>query len=443
MKNILKIALLSGCVLTALLSEAKVFRVVDYGVSTDSTIVQTAKLQSVIDIAEAEGGGEVVLTKGTYLSGALFFKPGTSLVLQDGAVLKGSDNIEDYPLIPSRMEGRSIYYHAALVNAYHVDGFKVSGTGTINGNGYKFWVQFWNHVEKARVENRAWTNLEVRRPRLVFLWGCDNVVLSGVRLINSAFWTTHLYQCQDVLIENCEVYAPAEPVRAPSSDAIDLDGCRRVTVRGCYLNCDDDGVCMKGGKGVFAHKSMENGMVEDILVENCTFGPNLHGTITLGSECFHAKNIVLRNCKLENECSLLRLKMRPDTYQTYENIMIENVTGKCGTLIEMLPWKQFFTLEGTNEHPIGVVKNVTMKNINVSCDNLGAIAGNKDDSVTDFRMENITVKAASDVFHCNYPTVKLINVKVNGHAPVIVTADEDDKDKLNYDLRDLDKANEK
>ncbi len=443
MKNILKIALLSGCVSTALLSEAKEFRVVDYGVSTDSTIVQTAKLQSVIDIAEAEGGGEVVLTKGTYLSGALFFKPGTSLVLQDGAVLKGSDNIEDYPLIPSRMEGRSIYYHAALVNAYHVDGFKISGTGTINGNGYKFWVQFWNHVEKARVENRAWTNLEVRRPRLVFLWGCDNVVLSGVRLINSAFWTTHLYQCQDVLIENCEVYAPAEPVRAPSSDAIDLDGCRRVTVRGCYLNCDDDGVCMKGGKGVFAHKSMENGMVEDILVENCTFGPNLHGIITLGSECFHAKNIVLRNCKLENECSLLRLKMRPDTYQTYENITIENVTGKCGTLIEMLPWKQFFTLEGTNEHPIGVVKNVTMKNINVSCDNLGAIAGNKDDSVTDFRMENITVKAASDVFHCNYPTVKLINVKVNGHAPVIVTADEDDKDKLNYDLRDLDKANEK
>lgn len=443
MKNILKIALLSGCVSTALLSEAKEFRVVDYGVSTDSTIVQTAKLQSVIDIAEAEGGGEVVLTKGTYLSGALFFKPGTSLVLQDGAVLKGSDNIEDYPLIPSRMEGRSIYYHAALVNAYHVDGFKISGTGTINGNGYKFWVQFWNHVEKARVENRAWTNLEVRRPRLVFLWGCDNVVLSGVRLINSAFWTTHLYQCQDVLIENCEVYAPTEPVRAPSSDAIDLDGCRRVTVRGCYLNCDDDGVCMKGGKGVFAHKSMENGMVEDILVENCTFGPNLHGTITLGSECFHAKNIVLRNCKLENECSLLRLKMRPDTYQTYENITIENVTGKCGTLIEMLPWKQFFTLEGTNEHPIGVVKNVNMKNINVSCDNLGAIAGNKDDSVTDFRMENITVKAASDVFHCNYPTVKLINVKVNGHAPVIVTADEDDKDKLNYDLRDLDKANEK
>lgn len=443
MKHILKIALLPVSLSMTLALSAKEYRVTDYNVSTDSTQIQTAQLQRVIDLAEAEGGGTIVLPKGTYLSGALFFKPGTSLEIQEGAVLKGSDNIADYPLMPSRMEGRSIYYHPALVNAYHVDGFEIKGPGTINGNGYKFWVQFWDHVAKAREDNRAWTNLEVKRPRLVFLWGCDNVKITGVKLINSAFWTTHLYLCNDVLIENCEVYAPAEPVRAPSSDAIDLDGCRRVTVRGCYLNCDDDGVCMKGGKGVFAHKSVENGMVEDILVENCTFGPNLHGTITLGSECFHAKNITLRNCTLENECSLLRLKMRPDTYQIYENIMVENVKGKCGTLIEMLPWKQFFTLEGTNEHPVGVVKNVTMRNIDVSCDNLGAIAGNKDDKVENFRMENLKIKAKSDIFHCNYPTVKLVDVEVNGHAPVIVTADDEDKDKLNYDLRDLDKANEK
>lgn len=443
MKNLLKISSL-GCILTmATMASAKDYVITDYQVSSDSTKVQTAQIQRVIDIAESDGGGNVVIPKGTFLSGALFFKPGTTLEIREGGMLKGSDNIADYPLMPSRMEGRSIYYHPALVNAYYVDGFQIKGPGTINGNGYNLWVQFWDYVEKARNENRAWTNLEVRRPRLVFLWGCDNVKLSGVHLINSAFWTTHLYLCQNVLIENCEVYAPAEPVRAPSSDAIDLDGCKKVTVRGCYLNCDDDGVCMKGGKGVFAHLSPENGSVEDILVEDCTFGPNLHGTITLGSECFHAKNITLRNCKLENECSLLRLKMRPDTYQTYENITIENVTGTCGTIIEMLPWKQFFTLEGTNEHPVGVVKNVLMKNINVSCEGLGAIAGNNDDTVENFIMENLTLKAKSDLFHCNYPNVKLLNVTVNGRVPKIVVANEDDKDKLNYDLKDLDKANEK
>ncbi|MDE7148422.1 MAG: exopolygalacturonase, partial [Duncaniella sp.] len=388
-------------------------------------------------------GGEIIVPSGTFLSGALFFKPGTTLRLEEGAVIKGSDNIEDYPLIPSRMEGRSIYYHAALINAYHVDGFEINGPGTINGNGYKFWVQFWDNVERAREEHRSWTNLEVRRPRLVFLWGCDNARLIGVRMINSAFWTSHFYRCNDLIVENCEVQAPREPVRAPSSDAIDLDGCHRVIVRGCYLNCDDDGVCLKGGKGVFAHKSYENDSVTDVLVEGCVFGPNLHGTLTLGSECVHADNVVLRNCRLDNDCSLLRLKMRPDTYQVYENIRIENVTGRCGSVVEVLPWKQFFTLEGTDEKPVGLIRNILIKNVDLKCNSLGVIAANTDDKVENFEFENVAVKAGSDIFRCNYPDVKLKNVTVNGKQPVIMTADEEMKDKLNFDAVDLDKNNEK
>lgn len=419
------------------------FKLTDHGVVNDSTVVQTVAIQRVIDKAEAMGGGEIIVPSGTFLSGALFFKPGTTLRLEEGAVIKGSDNIEDYPLIPSRMEGRSIYYHAALINAYHVDGFEINGPGTINGNGYKFWVQFWDNVERAREENRSWTNLEVRRPRLVFLWGCDNARLSGVRMINSAFWTSHFYLCNDLIVENCEVQAPREPVRAPSSDAIDLDGCHRVIVRGCYLNCDDDGVCLKGGKGVFAHKSHENDSVTDVLVEGCVFGTNLHGTLTLGSECVHANNVVLRNCRLDNDCSLLRLKMRPDTYQVYENIRIENVTGRCGSVVEVLPWKQFFSLEGTDEKPVGLIRNISIKNIDLKCNGLGVIAANPDDKVENFEFENVAVKAESDIFRCNYPDVKLKNVTVNGKRPVIMTADEEMKDKLNFDAVDLDKNNEK
>lgn len=419
------------------------FKLTDHGVANDSTVVQTAAIQRVIDKAETMGGGEIIVPPGTFLSGALFFKPGTTLRLEEGAVIKGSDNIEDYPLIPSRMEGRSIYYHAALINAYHVDGFEINGPGTINGNGYKFWVQFWDNVERAREENRSWTNLEVRRPRLVFLWGCDNARLSGVRMINSAFWTSHFYLCNDLIVENCEVQAPREPVRAPSSDAIDLDGCHRVIVRGCYLNCDDDGVCLKGGKGVFAHKSHENDSVTDVLVEGCVFGTNLHGTLTLGSECVHANNVVLRNCRLDNDCSLLRLKMRPDTYQVYENIRIENVTGRCGSVVEVLPWKQFFSLEGTDEKPVGLIRNISIKNIDLKCNGLGVIAANPDDKVENFEFENVAVKAESDIFRCNYPDVKLKNVTVNGKRPVIMTADEEMKDKLNFDAVDLDKNNEK
>jgi len=417
MNGLFKPILLSAAALAVCVQmNAKDYVITDYGVVNDSTVLQTAKIQAIIDMAESEGGGKIVVPAGTYLTGGLFFKPGTTLHLDDGSCIKGSDEIINYPLIPSRMEGRSIYYHAALINAYFVDGFEITGSGIINGNGAKYWDEFWAlRAERAKV-GKSCTNLEVRRPRLVFLWGCDGVKLSGVKLRNSAFWTTHLYQCNNILIENCNIYAPTKPVKAPSSDAIDLDVCRNVVVRGCYLDCNDDGVCIKGGKGVYAHKSVENGMVENVLVEDCVFGPNLHGVLTMGSECIHAKNIVLRNCRLETTCALLRMKMRPDTYQTYEDITVSNITGKCGSVIDMKPWSQFFDLEGANEKPKGVVRNILIENVDVKCRFLGTIAGNPDDVVSNVELRNVNVKADRDEFKCVYPDVKLVNVSVNGKA---------------------------
>lgn len=403
-------AIAASCIITAASASAADFKITDFGVVTDSTIVQTAAIQAVIDSAEASGGGRIVIPEGTFLSGGLFFKPGTKLHLEKGAVIKGSDDINDYPLLPSRMEGRSIYYYAALINAYYVDNFEITGPGTVNGNALKFWEEFW----ALRKVKPKCTNLEVHRPRLVFLWGCDNLHIDGPTLCNSAFWTTHLYQCNNVLIENTRIEAPREPVRAPSSDALDLDACRNVTVRNCYLNCDDDGACLKGGKGVFAHISPENGIVENILVENCTFGPNLHGVLTLGSECIHAKNVTVRNCTLQTRCSILRLKMRPDTYQTYENITVKDITGTCSTVIEMRPWKQFFDLEGTDEKPVGTVRNILVENIDVDCKSFGHIAGNPDDTVSDFVIRNVNIRATDPEFVCAYPQIVFDNVTING-----------------------------
>ena len=415
--GIIAMALIAFCCNMA--TQAKDYVITDYGVKNDSTLLQTAAIQQVIDSASTAGGGRIVVPKGTFLTGALFFKPNTKLLLQEGGVIKGSDEIKDYPLLPSRMEGKNIYYYAALINAYYVGGFGIEGPGTVNGNGLNFWKRFWAMYHPAKKTGRKWTNLEVHRPRLVFVWGCDSVTFRGAKFINAGYWTTHFYQCNDLLIENCEMRAPRKPVRAPSTDAIDLDVCKRVHIRGCYLSTDDDGVCIKGGKGPLAHKKAENGIVEDVLVEDCTFGPSLHGTLTMGSEALHARNITLRNCTVDNTCALLRLKMRPDTYQTYENITIENVKGRCGTVMDMKYWSQFFNMEGTKEKPYGIVRNITIKNVDVECVNYFAyLKGNPDDQVSNIMFENVnaTVKnKKSDKYTNSYKNAtELKNVKVDG-----------------------------
>ncbi len=392
---------------------AQNYVVTNYNVINDSTILNTVAIQNLINIVEINGGGTIVFPSGTFLTGALFFKPKTKLLLMDGATIKGSDDINNYPLIPSRMEGRSIYYYAALINAYKVDSFSIDGPGTINGNGHKFWKYFWDYRDSVSKLGRSATNLEVHRPRLIFLWGCNNITIQNAQLKNAGFWTTHLYQCNNVIIKGCKITSPFKPVKAPSTDGIDLDVCNNVTIRNCFISVNDDAICIKGGKGPNAHLLNDNGIVENVLIENCDFGDS-HGTLTLGSECIHAKNITMRNCTMNHNTSILRLKMRPDTYQIYENITIENITGKCGSIIAMAPWKQFFDMNGSDEKPFAIVKNIQFSNIDVQCKTIGTMEGNANDKISKISFSNITAIAETPTLKTNYKKIKLKNFKVNG-----------------------------
>lgn len=388
----------------------KQFTITDFGAVNDSSVVQTSVIQKVIDQASAQGGGVIVIPKGTFMSGALFFKPHTHLYVSEGAVLKGSDNIADYPFIPSRMEGQTLDYYAALVNAYGVDGFTISGKGTIDGNGRKYWEAFW----QRRKENPQCTNLEVSRPRLVFIWNSNDVQVQDVKLHNSGFWTSHYYKCKNVKILDLHIFSPREPVRAPSTDAIDLDICSNVLIKGCYMSVNDDAIALKGGKGPWADTDPNNGENTNIIIENCEFG-FCHSALTCGSEAIHNKNILMRNCHVNEAQRLLWLKMRPDTPQLYEFVTVENVKGQAHSMIYAKPWTQFFDLKGKTEAPLSWCKHITMKNIDLTCDVFFDIDIDQYDRLSDFTFENLDLKAKNEA--CDKSLIdglKLINVKING-----------------------------
>lgn len=388
----------------------KLFKIMDFGAVNDSTILQTAIIQKTIDAASSQGGGVIVIPKGVFLSGALFFKPKTHLYITEGAVLKGSDNIADYPNIPSRIEGQSIDYFSALVNAYGVDGFTISGKGTIDGNGLKYWEAFW----QRRKENPQCTNLEVSRPRLVFIWKCNNVQVQDVKLHNSGFWTSHYYQCNNVKILDLHIASPHEPVKAPSTDAIDLDVCSNVLIKGCYMAVNDDAIALKGGKGPFADTDPNNGENTNIIIEDCEFG-FCHAALTCGSEAIHNKNIMMRNCHVDEAKRLLWLKMRPDTPQKYEYITVEDIKGQASSLIYVKPWTQFFDLKGRKEVPLSYSENITLKNIELDCDVFFDMAISENDRLSNFTFDHLKIKAKNGAYDKALITgLTLSNVMVNG-----------------------------
>ena len=359
----------------------------DYGVEADSTLLQTEAIQRVIDLAASRGGGVVVVPRGTFLSGSLFFRQGTHLHLQDGAVLKGIDAIKYYPLVKTRMEGQTLLYFAALVNADGLDGFTITGNGTINGNGLRFWEEFWIR----RRFNKDCTNLEALRPRLVYMSNCKNVQVQDVRLINSPFWTNHLYRCHHVKYIGCHIYAPTTGVKAPSSDAIDIDYCHDILVSGCYMNVNDDAVVLKGGKGTYADKDPDNGPNYNVVVQRCTFG-TVHACLTLGSESLHDWNIVLRDCTFTDANRVLWLKMRPDTPQHYEYVTVENVSGQCGSFLVVRPWTQFYKMERRDDMPLSQCNNITIRDVSVSCKTFFDVGASDKYRLKDFVFEG-----------CDYP----------------------------------------
>ncbi|OIN59029.1 rhamnogalacturonidase [Arsenicibacter rosenii] len=387
----------------------KQYVITRFGAVGDSTVLQTTVIQKTIDAASQQGGGVVVIPQGTYLSGALFFKPKTHLYLAEGAVLKGSDEIKNYPKIPSRMEGQSLDYFAALVNVYQVDGFTITGKGKIDGNGLRYWEAFW----ARRKENPNCTNLEVSRPRLVFVWKSNNVQMQDVKLHNSGFWTNHFYQCNNVKLLNLHIFSPYQPVKAPSTDAIDLDNCSNVLVSRCYLSVNDDAIALKGGKGPWADLVPNNGENTNIIIENCHFG-YCHSALTCGSEAIHNKNIVMRNCHVNQAERVLWLKMRPDTPQLYEYVTVDNITGQAKSLLYVKPWTQFFDLQGRQDPPHEYCRHISLKNIRLTCQIFFDVAINENNHLSDFVFDNLTIEAKNGAV--NKDIVKgftLRNVLVN------------------------------
>lgn len=351
---------------------ANSYIITDYGIKDDGNIY-TEEFQKLINSVYDNGGGYIIIPDGTYMTGALFFKPGVNLYIEKNGILKGSQDITDYPIIKTRIEGESCLYYAALINASHADGFTIYGEGTIDGNGLHAWKCFW----LRRSWNPDCTNKDEQRARLLYIAHSDNVTIYGIHMKDSQFWTCHIYKCTHTAIYDCTISSPRTPVKAPSTDAIDIDACSDVHIKGCHINVNDDAVALKGGKGINAKADYDNGLNERIIIEDCIYD-FCHGCLTCGSEAIHNRNIIMRNIRINNGYNLLWLKMRPDTPQLYEHILIKNVTGKVSSFININPWTQFSNIKneaslknGSDKKThilLSYINNITMQDCTCECD---------------------------------------------------------------------------
>src|SRR6185437_1847670 len=154
------------------------------------------------------------------------------------------------------------------------------------------------------------------------------VQVEGITFKDSQFWSLHLYKCEDVLVRQTRFEVPDDYRQPPSTDGIDLDSCRNVTVDGCYFSVTDDCIAAKGSKGPHAMQDKDSPPVEHIRVRNCVYKRG-SGVLTVGSEATIVRDIVVENCRIIGNVRVVTLKLRPDTPQHYENITFRNITSEA------------------------------------------------------------------------------------------------------------------
>ena len=357
----------------------------------------TEAIAAAIRDCEQRGGGHVVIPAGRWLTGPIHFRSNIDLHVEKGAFVEFSQVFEDYlPPVFGILNGIRCHCPSHLLYARGCKNIALTGNGTLEGHGEVWWpmkyaqsgMEDLNRANKERrpVERRVYDKVEDGvRPRMLQFVDCENVLIEGVALRNSPSWHVHPVWCKNIIVRNISIKAPFRV--AHNTDGINLEGCNRGLVENCFIDTEDDIMCLKAGKD---EDGRDVGIpCENIEIRNCR-AVHGGGGVVVGSEMSGGvRNIWVHDCQYENAASALRIKTMRGRGGIIENIDFENLS-----VVDAYSFAADITMNYTGEplddhnqpiHDMPTIRNISMKGI--SCQN--APRGFVIDGVKGYEIENI------------------------------------------------------
>ncbi|GAB3643763.1 glycoside hydrolase family 28 protein [Spirosoma arcticum] len=372
---------------------AQTYNIVEFGAKTDSTFLNTKAIQSAIDNCYSSGGGEVLVPAGKYVTGTIFLKSNVYLHLMPGSVLQGSYDPADYPehsILWAKKFGtithNGLYVESmkAVVIADRANHTGITGLGTLKGAGEGKAFQLGLNKDG--------------RPKNIFFIGCQDVLLEGISVLNSAQVTISISGCERVMMHRIYLRSLVNW----NCDGLDIDG-RDIVISDCIIDSEDDALCFKSE---YLDKFCEN-----ITVTNCVLSSLCNGIkIGTGSRAGF-RNITVTNCVVKKASvnGYRHWKMpasvvyKPDIQSVNTGIVIlgvdgglvENITISNIIMTDVL--SPLFIRVGKRflnpENKPSVMRHITIQNIRVESRSIipSVIAGLADSPLEDVRLTNIRV----------------------------------------------------
>lgn len=337
-----------------------VYRADEFGAKGNGQTVNTRPLQQAIDTIAAQGGGTLLVPAGRYLTGALFFPNGVNLRLERDAVLVSTLQDDDFRPVVTRFEGLERMWKPALINFTGCKHFSITGEGTLEGRG----------VEWGRRDF-----FPTGRPRLLCLTQCEDGEVRGIRLRNQASWGLHLLYCKNIDLDSLDIRADHS---IKSSDGIDVDSSRGISIRHCYIEDNDDCISIKSGRNSEGRRLHLPST--DILISSCTFGYG-HSGVALGSEISgDVSRVRVEHCTaLAGNEHFIRFKSQPSRGGVVSDVVFTDckIDGASHVFDFLMTWR----MVGPSE-PVAPqrtrLSNILITRLSGSCRSIGRIQGDPD-----------------------------------------------------------------
>ena len=391
MRQLAVVAFISSAVL---LYAGGVFNVSDFGAKGDGKTLDSPAINAAIEAAVAEGGGQVLLPAGTFLSGSIRLKSNIELHLSPGCVLlaapaemKAYDESEEWGDFPQYQDGGHTFFHNSLIWAEGQENISITGSGMIDGEGL-------TKKDTERAGNLQGGSIGTG-DKAIALKQCRRVTLRDFTVYRGGHFAVIMTGCDLSTLDNLTIDT--------NRDGIDIDCCKYMTVTNCKVNTPhDDAIVLKSS---YALKKPV--LCEHIAVTNCNVTGYKCGTLLDGTYQPEKVNWVCGRFKLGTESNggYRNITLSNSTFNyssglAFEEVdqgIMENITVSNITMSHVHHYPIYITTGCRNRGPKEVTRRSSARDIQISnvvaddCDSLCSIivTGMPDEPVRNVWLNNI------------------------------------------------------
>ncbi|HEX7955343.1 MAG TPA: glycosyl hydrolase family 28 protein [Pyrinomonadaceae bacterium] len=410
------------------------FAVTKYGALGDGKADCTDAFRKAVAACNKAGGGRVVVPAGVFLTGPIHLLSNVNLHVSEGATVKFVQDPKAYlPLVFTRWEGMELMNYSSFVYAFEQTNIAVTGAGTLDGNSDdEHWWPWKGQAQhgykkgdpnqaKARrmleemtergapVSERVFGEGHYLRPQFVQPYRCQNVLIEGVRVVNSPMWELNPVLCTNVTVRQVHI-----ETHGPNNDGCDPESCRDVLIEDCTFDTGDDCIAVKSGRNADGRRL--NVPSENIVIRGCKMKDG-HGGVTVGSEISGGvRYLFAEDCTMDspNLDHALRFKNNAVRGGLLEHIYFRNIT--VGQVAHAVLTVDFNYEEGEKGKFTPVVRDLVVANLRSGKSRHALdVQGFANAPVYDLRLQDCTfenVERPSVVK--NVKGMVLENVRVNG-----------------------------